>query len=109
MRLDGFDIGFSCRRFRRDETLLGDDGRRVGKQFFDRSLGTLPERAQGVGNVVRLEDHPVVGKGGEFREDAFRVASGVWGAVECKFFAARREAHTKVFFDQLEVPVVVTE
>ena len=62
-----------------------------------------------MGNVVRLEDHPVVGKGGEFREDAFRMASGVWRTVEGEFFAARREAHTEVFFDQLEVPVVVPE
>jgi hypothetical protein len=62
-----------------------------------------------VGNVVRLEDHPVVGESGEFREDAFRVASGVWCTVEGEFFAARREAHTEVFFDQLEVPVVVPE
>jgi hypothetical protein len=37
------------------------------------------------------------------------VARGVWRTVECEFFAARREAHAKVFFDQLEVPVVVTE
>jgi len=37
------------------------------------------------------------------------MASGVRGAVECEFFSARREAHTEVFFDQLEVPVVVTE
>jgi hypothetical protein len=37
------------------------------------------------------------------------VASGVWRTVEGEFFAARREAHTEVFFDQLEVPVVVTE
>ena len=62
-----------------------------------------------MGNVVWLENHPVVGQGGEFREDAFGVASGVWRTVECEFFAARREAHTEVFFDQLEVPVVVTE
>jgi hypothetical protein len=62
-----------------------------------------------VGNVVRLEGHPVVGEGSEFREDTFRVASGVCRTVECEFFAARREAHTEVFFDQLEVPVVVTE
>ena len=81
----------------------------VGQKFFDRSLGTLPERAQGVGNVVWLKDHPVVGKGGEFREDTFSVASGVWGTVEREFFTACREAHTEVFFDQLEVPVVVTE
>jgi hypothetical protein len=62
-----------------------------------------------VGNVVWLEDHPVVSEGGEFRENAFRMASGVWRTVECKFFAARREAHAEVFFDQLEVPVVVPE
>jgi hypothetical protein len=37
------------------------------------------------------------------------VASSVGGTVECEFFTARREAHTEVFFDQLEVPVVVTE
>ena len=109
VRLDGFDIGFLRRRFWGDESFLGDDGRSVGEEFFDRRLGTLPERDQGVGNVVRLEGHPVVGKGGEFREDTFRVASGVCRAVECEFFAARREAHTEVFFDQLEVPVVVTE
>ena len=62
-----------------------------------------------MGNVVRLKDHPVVGEGGEFCEDTFRVARGVWRTVECEFFAARREAHAEVFFDQLEVPVVVTE
>ena len=37
------------------------------------------------------------------------MASGFWLSVEGEFFAARREAHAKVFFDQLEVPVVVTE
>ena len=62
-----------------------------------------------MGDVVWLEDHPVVSEGGEFREDAFRMASGVWRTVECEFFAARREAHTEIFFDQLEMPVVVTE
>jgi hypothetical protein len=56
-----------------------------------------------------LEDHSVVGKGGEFREDTFSVASGVWRTVEGEFFAASREAYTEVFFDQLEVPVVVAE
>jgi hypothetical protein len=62
-----------------------------------------------VGNVVRLEDHSVVGEGGEFRENTFRVASGVCRTVEGEFFSARREAHTEVFFDQLEVLVVVTK
>jgi hypothetical protein len=37
------------------------------------------------------------------------VARGVCRTVEGEFFSARREAHTEVFFDQLEVPVVVTE
>jgi hypothetical protein len=37
------------------------------------------------------------------------MASGVWRAVESEFLAASREAHAEVFFDQLEVPVVVTE
>jgi hypothetical protein len=37
------------------------------------------------------------------------VASGVGRPIEGEFFAARREAHTEVFFDQLEVPVMVTE
>ena len=109
MRLDGFDIGFLRRRFRRNESFLRDDGRRAGEEFFDRSLGTLPERTQGMGNVVRLEHHPVVGQGGEFRDDPFRVAGGVWSTVEGEFFTARREAHAEIFFDQLEVPVVVTE
>lgn len=62
-----------------------------------------------MGNVVRLKDHPVVGEGGKFREDTFRVASGVCRTVEGEFFSARREAHTEVFFDQLEVLVVMTE
>lgn len=69
----------------------------------------MPEGGQGVGNVVRLEHHPVVGEGGEFRKDTFRVAGGIWRTVEGEFFSACREAHTEVFFDQLEVPVVVTE
>ena len=37
------------------------------------------------------------------------MTSGVWRTVKGEFFSARREAHTEVFFDQLEVPVVVTE
>ena len=37
------------------------------------------------------------------------MTRGVWRTVECEFLATRREAHTEVFFDQLEVPVVVTE
>ena len=69
----------------------------------------MPEGGQGVGNVVRLEHHPVVGKGRKFRKDTFRVASSVRRTVEGEFFAARREAYTEVFFDQLEVPVVMTE
>ena len=69
----------------------------------------MPERGQRVGNVVRLEHHPIVGKSGEFCEDTFRVASGIGRTVEGEFFAARREAYTEVFFDQLEVPVVMTE
>ena len=109
VRLDGFDIGFLRRRFRRNETFFSDDRRRVGEELFDRGLGTLPERAQGMSNVVRLEDHSVVDQGGEFREDAFRVASGIYRTVEGEFFSASRETHTEVFFDQLEVPVVVTE
>jgi hypothetical protein len=62
-----------------------------------------------LGNVVWLENHSVVGKGGKFREDTFSVASGVWGPVECELFTACREAYTEVFFDQLEVPVVMAE
>ena len=62
-----------------------------------------------MGDVVGLEQHPVVGEGGEFREHAFRIACGFWLSVEGEFLAARREAHAEVFFDQLEVPVVVTE
>lgn len=109
VRLNGFDIGFLRRRFWRDKSFLGNNSRCARKEFFDRSLGTLPQRAQGMGNVVRLKDHPVVGEGGQFREDTFRVASGVCRTVEGEFFSARREAHTEVFFDQLEVLVVVTE
>jgi hypothetical protein len=60
-------------------------------------------------DVVRLENHPVVGEGGEFREDAFGVAGGVGSAVECELFTARRETDAQVFFDQLEMPVVMTE
>jgi hypothetical protein len=37
------------------------------------------------------------------------MASGVCRTVEGEFFSARREAHTEVFFDQLEVLVVVTK
>jgi hypothetical protein len=37
------------------------------------------------------------------------VAGGVGRTVESEFFAARREAYTEVFFDQLEVPVMMTE
>lgn len=37
------------------------------------------------------------------------MARGVGRPVEGEFFAARREAHAEVVFDQLEVPVVVTE
>ena len=62
-----------------------------------------------MGNVVRLENHPVVGESGKFREDPFRIAGGVRRAVESKFFTTRRETYTEVFFDQLEVPVVMTE
>lgn len=69
----------------------------------------MSERAQGVGNVIRLEHHPVVGQRGQFCEDTFSMARGVWRAVEGELFAARREAHAKIVFDQLEVPVVVTE
>ena len=54
-------------------------------------------------------DHPVVGKGSKFRENTFRMASGFWRTVESEFFPTRREAHTQVFFDQLEMPVMVTE
>jgi hypothetical protein len=62
-----------------------------------------------MGNVVRLEHHPVVGKGRKFREDTFRMASGIRRTVEGEFFAARRKAYTEIFFYQLEVPVVMTE
>jgi len=62
-----------------------------------------------MGNVIRLEDHPIVGESSEFRENTFRMTSGVWRTVKGEFFSPRREAHTEVFFDQLEVPVVVTE
>jgi hypothetical protein len=62
-----------------------------------------------MGNVIRLEYHPVVGKSGKFCEDTFRVANSLWSTVEREFFAARREAHTEILFDQLGVPVVVTE
>ena len=109
VRLDSFYIGFLRRRFGRDKSFFGDNSRRVGEEFFDRSLGALPERTQRMGNVVRLEHHPVVGEGRKFCEDTFRVAGGVWRTVEGEFFSARREAHTKVFFDQLKMPVVVTE
>ncbi len=60
-------------------------------------------------DVVRLNQHAIVGKPGELGEHAFGMACRFWISVEGEFFAARREAHAKVFFDQLEVPVVVTE
>ena len=62
-----------------------------------------------MGNIIRLENHPIVGESGKFCEDTFRVANSLWSTIECEFFATRREAHTEVLFDQLEVPVVVTE
>jgi len=109
VRLDGFDIRFLRRRFRCDESFLGHDRRRIGEEFLDRSLGTLSEGIQRMGNVVRLEDHSVVGEGGKFREDSFRVAGSIGCTIEGEFFSARRKAHAQICFDQLEVPVVVTE
>ena len=37
------------------------------------------------------------------------MACGFWISIEGEFFAARRETHAEIFFDQLEVPIVVTE
>mgnify|MGYP003436274912 CR=1 FL=1 len=82
----------------------------VGRNFSEhaKEMGAeVPARGAPI-FFMKLAD-AVVGKGGEFREDAFCVKSGVWRTVEGKFFSARREAHTEVFFDQLEVPIVVTE
>jgi hypothetical protein len=62
-----------------------------------------------MGNVVRLEDHSVVSEGSKFREDPFRVAGSIGCTIESEFFSARRQTHAKICFDQLEVPVVVTE
>ena len=46
---------------------------------------------------------------GKLREHALSIPCGVGISVEGEFLAARREAHAKVFFDQLEVPVVMAE
>ena len=42
-------------------------------------------------------------------EDTLGMAGGVWRPIEGEFFATRREAHAKIVFDQLEVPIVVPE
>ena len=60
-------------------------------------------------DVVGLNQHPVVRKPGELGEYALGIACRFWISAEGEFLAARREAHAKVVFDQLEVPVVVTE
>jgi hypothetical protein len=62
-----------------------------------------------MGNILRLEDHSVVGESRKFCQDTFRVTCGVWGAVEGELLTTRRETHAEVFFNQLKMPVVVTE
>jgi len=62
-----------------------------------------------MGDVVGLKEHPVIGQAGQFRQDAFRIASGIWTSVEGEFLAARREAHAEVVFDQLQMAIVVAE
>jgi hypothetical protein len=62
-----------------------------------------------MGNVVRLEDHSVVGEGGKLREDPFRITGSIGCTIESEFFSPRRKTHAQICFDQLEVPVVVTE
>jgi hypothetical protein len=56
-----------------------------------------------------MNQHAVVRKPGQLGQYALGIACRFWISVEGEFLAARREAHAKIFFDQLEVPVVVTE
>jgi hypothetical protein len=60
-------------------------------------------------DVVRLNQHAVVRKPGQLSQYALGIACRFWISIEGEFLAARREAHAKIFFDQLEVPVVVAE
>ena len=62
-----------------------------------------------MGDVVGLEQHPVVGQAGQFCQDALRIPCGVGISIDGEFLAARGEAHAEIFFDQLEVPIVVAE
>ena len=62
-----------------------------------------------MGNIIGLDQHAVVRQASKLRQHAFRIPCGFGISVQGEFLAARREAHAKVFFDQLEVPVVVTE
>ena len=107
--LDGLDVRLLHGRLRRHETLLGDDGRSGRKEFLDRSIGTVPKGGQCVGDVLGLEDHPIVGEGRQLGEDPFGMASGIGLSVERKLLSPCGETHAEFFFDELEVSVVVTE
>jgi hypothetical protein len=62
-----------------------------------------------VGDVIRLDQHAIVGESGKLGEDALGVSCRFGVSVQGELFAARLLAHAKVIFDQLEVPVVVAE
>jgi hypothetical protein len=60
-------------------------------------------------DIIRLNQHAVVRQAGKLCQHALGMAGRFWISVEGEGLAARLKAHAKVFFDQLEVPVVVTE
>ena len=51
----------------------------------------------------------MVGQRSKFNENAFRLTNRLRKTIQREFFPAGRESNTQLVFDQLEMPVMVTE
>lgn len=51
----------------------------------------------------------MVGQGGKFDEDTFGLTNSLGESVQSEFFSTSGDSDTQLVFNQLEVPVMLTE
>ena len=69
----------------------------------------LTQCGKRMADIIRLNQHAVVGQASEFGQDPFGISRRFWFSGLGVLPAARITPHAEFFFDQLEVPVVMPE
>ncbi len=88
MLFNRFDVDFLCGRLGADEPFFRDDRGRLTKDIFERSLRGTTQGIERMTDIFGLECNALVGQGGEFNENAFRLSNSLGKTIESEFFSA---------------------